>query len=106
MQATEQFSFYSNNETSAQTILNGLTHLFDPLPPSNLERFTEVLQRIGFVAYEPIPIKFLLAFEIIFSLGARTGSENKRAILSHIALLFLRAPRGKELEIESKILSG
>ncbi|MGZ3733165.1 MAG: hypothetical protein ACXU9U_05455 [Parachlamydiaceae bacterium] len=58
MQVTEQFSFYSNNETCAQTILNGLTHLFDPLPSSNLDpfvdillRISEVLKRIGFVAY-------------------------------------------------------
>jgi hypothetical protein len=58
------------------------------------------------IRHEPIPIKFLLAFEIIFSLGARTGSENKRAILVNIALLFLRTPRGKELEIESKIFIG
>lgn len=36
--------------------------------------------------------------EIIFSLGARTGYENKEALTLNIALL-LRAPRGKELEI-------
>jgi len=38
-------------------------------------------------------------FEIIFSLEACTlGFENKRAIFSNIALLFLRASRGKEFE--------
>ena len=37
-------------------------------------------------------------FEIIFSLGVRTGYENKGSILINIAPLFLRAPRGKELE--------
>jgi hypothetical protein len=38
-------------------------------------------------------------FEVIFSLGARTlGFENKGAIFSNIAPLFLRAPRGKEFE--------
>ena len=48
---------------------------------------------------EPIPLIGRAEFEIIFSLGARTaGRENKRAILINIALLFLRTPRGKELE--------
>ena len=47
-------------------------------------------------------------FEIIFSLEARTqGSENKKAIFSNMALLFLRASRGKEFEsdpfIDSKL---
>lgn len=38
-------------------------------------------------------------FEVIFSLEVRTnGSENKCAILSNMAHLFLRAPRGKEFE--------
>jgi len=46
-------------------------------------------------------------FEIIFSLEARTlGFENK-TIFSNIALLFLRASRGKEFEsgpsIDSKL---
>ena len=40
-----------------------------------------------------------VGFEIIFSLEARTlGSENKGAIFSNMAPLFLRASRGKEFE--------
>ena len=37
-------------------------------------------------------------FEILFSLEARTfGSENKRAIFSNMALLFLQASREKRI---------
>jgi hypothetical protein len=46
-----------------------------------------------------LPPMKAVVFEVIFSLEARTfGSENKRAILENIALLFLRASRGKEFE--------
>ena len=45
-----------------------------------------------------LPMK-AVRFEIIFSLEARTlGSENKRIIFSNMALLFLRAFRGKEFK--------